>query len=97
MQGTPDRHFIKQLQHARKNLINCRSQSFKHRQVFLNHLQSQRIENGDSNEANIIRQIQTAERKQNCWRLCKLLRKRPQTSGGISHVLVPSQVDLKKL
>jgi hypothetical protein len=57
LQDNPNRHFIKQLQHARKSLIDVRTNSYHHRQVFLNHLQSHRIESGHVNEAHIIRQI----------------------------------------
>jgi hypothetical protein len=96
-QSNPSRHYIKQLQHARKSLIDVRTQSYQHRQTYLNHLQSQRIEEGNINEAQTIRHIQSAERRQNCWRTFKLLRKGPQTSGGISHVLIPSATNPSSL
>jgi hypothetical protein len=42
-QDNPARHYIKQLQHSRKALIDVQTQSYQHRQVHLNHLQTQRI------------------------------------------------------
>jgi hypothetical protein len=87
-QSSPDRSEAKQLQHARKSLINARNNSYKNRQQFLDHKQAQNIESGHTTQANVIRQIQQAERRKYCWNMFKLLRKGPQTSGGITHILV---------
>jgi hypothetical protein len=73
--------------------IDVQTQSYQHRQVYLNHLQSQRIDDGNINEAHTVKKIQAAERRKNCWRVFKLLCNVPQKSGGISHVLIPSTTD----
>jgi hypothetical protein len=85
------RSALKQLRHARKALLDSRLNSYQNRQVFLEHLQNQRIENGQATKAHIFHQIQKKERKKQCRRTFILLRNGPQTSGGISHVLVPQQ------
>jgi hypothetical protein len=90
-QGVSEITPIKKLRHARKTLLDAQTQSFNTRQVFLDHLQYQRIKSGRTTEANLICQIQKAGRRKQCWRTFKLLRNGPQTSGGISHVLIPDE------
>jgi hypothetical protein len=89
-QSSPLRSEAKQLQHARKLLIDARNNSYKNRQHFLDHKQSQNIESGQTSQANVIRQIQQAEQRKYCWNTFKLLRKGPQSSGGLTHILVPN-------
>jgi hypothetical protein len=62
-QANPNRSAQKQLQHARKDLIEARTNSFNNRQVFLDHLQEKRIESGDTGRAHIIDQIKKSERR----------------------------------
>jgi hypothetical protein len=78
-QGASDRSPIKQVRHARKALLEARNQSFQNQQVILDHLQYQRIESGKATEANLIYQIQKAEKRKQCWKTFKLLRNGPQT------------------
>jgi hypothetical protein len=90
VQANPNRYAQKQLQHARKGLIEECINAYNNRQVFLDHLQEKRIESGDTARAHIINQIEKSEKCKQCWRTLKLLRQGPQSSGGISHVLIPS-------
>jgi hypothetical protein len=89
-QANPNRSAQKQLQHARKDLIEARTKSFNNRQVFLDHLQEKRLESGDTGRAHIINQIKKSEKRKQTPRTSKLLRQEPKLSGGISHVLIPT-------
>jgi hypothetical protein len=87
-QGSPSRTATKQLQHARKALIDARNNSYQNRQYFLDHIQCKKIDAGQTTQASVINQIQQAERRKFCWNTFKLLRKGPQTSGGLTHILI---------
>jgi hypothetical protein len=88
-QGAPTRTVIKQLQHARKALIDACNNSYQNQQHFLDHIQWKKIDAGQTTQAAVIKQIQQAERRKYCWNTFMLLRKGPQMSGGLTHILVP--------
>jgi hypothetical protein len=54
-------------------------------------LQEQLIENGQTTKAAAIQQKHNREKIRRCWRILKLLQAGTKATGGISHVLVPSQ------
>jgi hypothetical protein len=91
-QNNTNRSTLQQFRHARKALIGTRIESFHTRQVFLDHLQCSCIDSGEVTQAHVINQIQKSEKRKQCWRTFKLLRKGPQTTGGISRVLVPNVI-----
>jgi hypothetical protein len=91
-QNSPNRSEAKQLQHSRQKIIDARNNSYQHRQHFLDHKQEQSIESGQTTQAKLIRQIQQSERRKYCWNTFKLLRKGPQSTGGITRILVPNDL-----
>jgi hypothetical protein len=88
-QGKPDRPVLKQLQHARKALIDARNNSYQNRQHFLDHIQCQKIDTRQTTQAAVIKKIQLADQRFFCWNTFKLLRKGPQKSGVLTHILIP--------
>jgi hypothetical protein len=72
-QNNTSRNILQQYRHARKTLIDTRTESFQTQQVFLNHLQCHHTDSGQATQAHIINQIQKSERRKQCWRTFNLL------------------------
>lgn len=90
-QGDKNRSITKQVQHARKQLINSRLRAEELREHYLDILQQQSIDDGNGTKAEAIRQLANKERQSRCWRTFKLLRQGKNGQGGITHLLVPSK------
>jgi hypothetical protein len=95
-QGNRNRPITKQLNHARKHLINARLRADELREEYLEISQEIAINEGKMTKAEAIRKIANKERQARCWRTFKLLRHGKQAQGGITHVLVPEIIDGKE-
>jgi hypothetical protein len=92
-QGNHNRPILKQLKHARKQLINARLRADELREEYLELLQEIAINEGNMTKADAVRQLANKERQIRCWRTFKLLRQGKHTQGGLTHVLVPETVN----
>jgi hypothetical protein len=78
---------VKQMRHARRNLINSRLQSEELRDTHHTILHDKLISEGKLSKARAVLQQRNKERRRRCWRTFKTLKTGGRTAGGITHVL----------
>jgi hypothetical protein len=78
---------VKQMRHARRNLIKSRLQSNELRDTHHTILHDKLISEGKLSKARAVLQQRNKERRRRCWRTFKILKTGGRTAGGITHVL----------
>jgi hypothetical protein len=90
-QDNMHRHPKKQFKHARRHLINCRLQADELRSKQHDVQQEHLIEQGRMTKAAAIRQRVNREKQRTCWNLFRTLRKGNNSTGGLTHILIPDK------
>jgi hypothetical protein len=88
---------VKQMRHARRNLINSRLQSDDLRDSHHTILHDKLINEGKISKAQAVQQQRNKERRRRCWRTFKILKSGSRSTGGITHVLKRSTTNFTSL